>query len=154
MALEIERKFLVHKDRLPGLVGGCRMLQAYIPTSNGTTVRVRLEGDQAFLCVKTRATNFTRREFQYCVPVGDAMEMLEFACDPARVEKTRFVVNHAGTGWEIDVFSGANEGLVVAEVELLSEDQQLELPAWVAEEVTHDPRYSNFRLARNPVSTW
>ena len=154
MAIEIERKFLVVSDKLPALQNATLIQQAYIPTANGTTVRVRLAGDQASLAIKTQAGNLTRREYEFAIPVLDAREMLREVCLANLVEKQRFPVQHGGLTWEIDVFRGSNDGLIVAEVELDREDQKLDLPLWVDEEVTYDLRYSNYNLATSPFFSW
>ena len=154
MAIEIERKFLVHHDRLPALSSGQRIQQAYIPTTNGTTVRVRLAGDTAYLGLKTRTENFSRNEYEFPIPVSDANEMLDKVCGTARIEKMRYLVTFGGNTWEVDIFEGLNAGLIVAEIELSSEAQQFERPEWIADEVTSDPRFSNFRLATIPFSYW
>ncbi|MEZ5490622.1 MAG: CYTH domain-containing protein [Gammaproteobacteria bacterium] len=154
MAIEIERKFLVKVDRLPRLENGLRIVQAYIPTANGTTVRVRLAGEKAYLGVKSVASGISRREYEYAIPMEDAQEMLREVCLAAAIEKQRFFFPQGEVTWEIDVFNGENNGLIVAEVELQSEGQLLTLPDWIAEEVTMDPRFGNHSLARNPYSTW
>lgn len=154
MALEIERKFLVDSARLPALQDATLIQQAYIPTTNGTTVRVRLAGDSAWLGIKTPAVECSRHEYEYRIPITDAREMLQQVCSSSVVEKHRYLVNHRGMTWEIDVFRGSNDGLIVAEVELERQNQQLELPDWVAEEVSFDTRYSNHNLATSPYSSW
>ena len=154
MAIEIERKFLVKVDKLPRLENGLRITQAYIPTANGTTVRVRLAGEKAFLGVKTLASGFSRHEYEFPIPPEDAREMLREVCLAAAIEKQRFFIQQGQLTWEIDVFGGKNEGLIVAEIELQSEDQSVTLPDWIAEEVTLDPRFGNCSLSRDPYSTW
>jgi len=154
VAIEIERKFLVKSGKLPALHNAILIQQAYIPTANGTTVRVRLAGDKALLGIKSQAVNLTRREYEFLIPVADAKEMLKEVCSANLVEKQRYLVQHAGLTWEIDVFQGNNDGLIVAEVELDSEDQQIDLPHWVDEEVSGDPRYSNYNLATMPYCSW
>lgn len=154
MAIEIERKFLVARDKLPSLIDGTLIRQAYIPTANGTTVRIRLAGELALLGIKTAAVNFTRQEYEYPIPVSDAREMLDQVCSDKLIEKHRYLIEHGGLTWEIDVFHGSNEGLIVAEVELESEQQNIELPDWVLEEVTCFSQYSNNSLATSPYCTW
>lgn len=153
MAIEIERKFLVKVDKLPRLENGMRIVQGYIPTVNGTTVRVRLAGEKAFLGVKSVASGFSRHEYEFPIPLEDAREMQREVC-LAAIEKQRYFIPQGEVTWEIDVFGGENEGLIVAEVELQSEDQSITLPDWIAEEVTLDPRFGNYSLARDPYSTW
>jgi len=152
---EIERKFLVAPGYLPPgyPASGVRMVQGYVPTSNETAVRVRIAGDTAWLTLKTPRVELTRREFEYEIPVVEAADILELLCSH-RVEKTRTNVEHAGHTWEIDVFAGANEGLVLAEIELPSESTAFERPEWLGEEVSFDPRYTNSALSRDPFGTW
>ncbi|MBN7797666.1 CYTH domain-containing protein [Parahaliea mediterranea] len=153
MALEIERKFLVRNtDWRAGK--GQLMRQGYLGGGGGTTVRVRLAGERAWLTIKGPTTGATRAEYEYAIPADDARDMLASLCPGPLVEKRRFEVEHAGFTWEVDEFLGDNTGLVVAEIELESEDQLVPLPAWVGEEVTGDPRYYNASLARHPYRQW
>ncbi len=159
MAIEIERKFLVEGDgwRLDddgAEVSGVPFRQGYIPTEGLTTVRVRLEGDQAKLTIKGKNQGLSRAEFEYPIPVDDAEQMLDNLCSRPLIEKTRYLRSYQGVTWEIDVFEGDNAGLVVAEVELHSEDQQVALPEWLGEEVSGDPRYYNVNLVSNPYCNW
>jgi adenylate cyclase len=154
LAVEIERKFLIVQDKLPALENGTPIEQGYIPTANKTTVRVRITGNNAFLCVKSPKRNFSRLEFEFAIPVIDAREMLGVACHAQRIEKLRYLVPLQELTWEVDVFLGANKGLIVAEVELQSEDQSVPLPEWIEEEVTEDNRYSNYALAMHPYNLW
>ncbi len=116
------------------------------------TVRVRTAGDKGFLTLKTRGNGISRDEFEYEIPLEDAKQLL--AMCPDLVRKTRHLVHHHDHTWEVDVFGGENEGLVVAEIELDSEDELFVLPAWAGEEVTHDKRYSNASLCAKPWKTW
>ena len=151
MALEIERKFLVSGD-FP--MDECvEMVQGYLCRDIGRTVRVRVQGDEAVLTVKGMAVGITRNEFEYAIPVSDAREMLKLA-DGAVIEKTRYYHRTADHTWEIDVFTGDNEGLVVAEIELQSEDEPFETPVWIGEEVTADMRYANSSLSKYPYCRW
>ncbi len=152
MGVEIERKFLVLGD--DWRQGEGRYLcQAYLNRDPARTVRVRIDGEQAFLTIKGRSVGATRSEFEYAIPVADARALLALADGPA-VEKRRHLVPMGELVWEIDEFLGANAPLVVAEIELPREDQPFERPAWVGEEVTQDPRYFNSALAARPFSTW
>lgn len=153
MGIEIERKFLVKDDSWkaaaePGQV--CR--QGYLCSGGGKTVRVRIIGGRAFLTIKGPTSGISRAEYEYEIPVDDAETMLTLCGDP--VEKVRYFVLHAGMQWELDVFSGANEGLVLAEIELESESQQIDLPNWAGQEVSGDKRYFNAYLAQHPFSLW
>ncbi|MEN8253952.1 MAG: CYTH domain-containing protein [Verrucomicrobiota bacterium] len=154
MGIEIERKFLVEGDGWKAAAGdglGCR--QGYLATDPEKTIRVRIIGEQAFLTIKGATTGITRPEFEYGIPVADAEAMLAL-CGDAVVEKTRYFIGHGGMVWELDVFSGANEGLVMAEIELESETQGFDRSDWVGQEVSGDPRYYNACLARHPFTTW
>lgn len=156
MGIEIERKFLVQADAWRQTVGqdpGRYLCQAYLNRDPGRTVRVRIDGGQAFLTIKGRSVGATRSEFEYAIPLADAQALLALADGPG-VEKRRYRVPQAGLVWEIDEFLGANAGLVVAEIELAHEEQPFERPSWLGEEVTQDPRYFNSALAARPYSSW
>jgi len=155
MALEIERKFLLRNDDWRrDADAGRQFRQGYLIGARQASVRVRLEGDRAFLNIKSMTLGVTRREYQYPIPVAEAEEMLASLCEQPLVEKTRYCVRYAKHVWEIDVFAGANAGLVVAEVELKSEQERIELPSWVDVEVSDDPRYYNVNLVKHPYTTW
>ena len=157
MALEIERKFLVETAvwRKPA-AGGVRMRQGYVPTKDGTTVRVRIAGETAFLTLKDRAVGLVRHEFEYEIPVADAETLLNAMCAKPQVDKIRYRIPAAEPGlvWEIDEFLGDNAPLVTAEIELPSEDTPFSMPDWIGEDVTDDHRYKNNNLAAHPYSTW
>ncbi|HIK36592.1 MAG: CYTH domain-containing protein [Geminocystis sp.] len=154
MAKEIERKFLVKKEQWQPPSGGVLYRQGYINTNTETTVRVRLVGNQGFLTIKGKTIGNTRLEYEYPIPFKDAQEMLDFLCVPPLIEKKRYKVEENGLLWEVDVFLGENEGLILAEVELEDESQEIILPQWVGEEVTDDPRYYNVNLVKNPFRKW
>jgi len=153
MGIEIERKFLVvGEDWKRG--GTPQFLsQGYLNRDKQRTVRVRIAGDAAWLTIKGESKGATRAEFEYAVPVADAQQLLAL-CEGPRVEKNRWRMPHGGLVWEVDEFLGENAGLVVAEVELSSEDQAFDKPAWAGAEVTDDPRYFNSSLAAKPYSSW
>ena len=152
MGIEIERKFLVEGDAWKAVAGeGLACRQGYLDSGKGTTVRVRIIGERAYLTIKGATSGITRSEFEYEIPVPDAESLLAL-CDGQEVEKTRHFVEYGGMTWELDVFSGRNEGLVMAEIELEAEGQSFELPPWVGVEVSADPRYRNGHLARHPFS--
>lgn len=153
MAKEIERKFLVAGDGWRTGASGVVYRQGYIP-AQGCTVRVRLAGDAGYITIKSRDRGITRTEFEYRIPRADADEMMDRFCGGGTVEKLRYRVEYAGLVWEIDEFTGLNQGLIVAEVELEREDQAFEKPEWAGAEVTHDPRYLNSSLAATPYSRW
>ena len=153
MATEIERKFLVIGDDWKGLAEGTPYRQGYLNRDLHRTVRVRVAGLSAFLTVKGMTVGTTRQEFEYSIPREDAEELLAL-CDGPLIEKIRYVVEYHGHRWEIDEFSGDNRGLVLAEVELTQENEVIDLPHWVGQEVSDDPRYFNSNLALDPFCRW
>jgi CYTH domain-containing protein len=151
MPVEIERKFLVVGDEWRSLARSSqRFCQGYLSLGPGPTVRVRRAGPAAFVTVKGDGL-IARPEFEYAIPVEDAEAMLTGLCHQPLVEKTRHEIWHAGLLWQVDEFGGANDGLVVAEVELAAVDQAVQLPGWVGREVTEDPGYRNSELSRRPM---
>ena len=154
MAVEIERKFLVKgTDFLDGLDGE-RLVQGYLSHARQATVRVRVRDDQAWLTIKGETHGARRSEFEYPIPADDAHAMLEEMCPEGVIDKTRYRLPLDGHVWEVDVFHGDNDGLVVAEIELEHEEQPFSRPAWLGEEVTADPRYFNSALSRLPYGRW
>lgn len=154
MGVEIERKYLVEGDSWRGqIVSATRIVQGYLARGD-VTVRARIRGDRAYLTVKGRSQGIARSEFEYDIPVPDAEAMLTELADGPVVEKTRHLIDVGGHTWELDVFAGANEGLVMAEIELADADEQFDLPQWAGAEVSDDPRYYNVNLAREPFSQW
>ena len=154
MALEIERKFLVNKTRLNLLENGTRIVQGYISTVGNTVVRVRITNEIAFLTLKGETSGMSRLEFEYEIPIVDAQQIIANLCTESRIEKTRYEMYFKGLLWEIDVFHGENEGLIIAEVELESENQPVDLPHWIVEEVTGQIKYYNSQLLKNPFKKW
>lgn len=154
MAKEIERKFTVDTDKWKPGDGGMRVRQGYLPISGRTTVRVRITGDDAWLTIKGENKGAVRSEFEYSIPLRDAHQILDELCERPFIEKIRYAVNYAGATWEVDVFEKENAGLIIAEIELISENQEIELPPWVAAEVTHDPKYYNANLIKFPFKNW
>ncbi|MBK6585318.1 MAG: CYTH domain-containing protein [Gammaproteobacteria bacterium] len=154
MAIEIERKFLVADTAfLAGLEGEC-LVQGYIASGGSATVRVRRCGELAWLTLKGRSVGISRSEFEYPIPPADAERMLAELCAEPVISKTRYRVPCGDHLWEVDVFDGANTGLVVAEIELTREDEAFAAPAWLGAEVSGDPRYFNSRLAEHPYRNW
>lgn len=154
MAREIERKFLVDHSRLGPLENGVAIRQGFIPTADLTVVRVRVAGEQAWLTLKGRSEGAVRAEFEYPIPADDAQQILSQLCGGNVIAKTRYL-RHCGVHtWEIDVFEGENAGLIVAEVELGSEQETFQRPDWITEEVTEDARYYNVNLLSHPFSRW
>jgi adenylate cyclase len=154
MALEIERKFLIDTDKLGKLENGYDIKQGYIQTKDETVVRVRVKGNGAFVTIKGGNIGATRLEYEYAIPVEDANEMLEKFCTKPILYKTRYLILHKKHTWEIDIFHKENDGLIVAEVELDSEDENVELPEWIVKEVTDEARYYNSNLLEHPYSEW
>ena len=154
MGKEIERKYLIKDDTWRKNASGTTYRQGYLSTVKERTVRVRTIDDKGFLTIKGITISATRREYEYEIPMVDANEMLDELCEKPIIEKTRFKISHAGLTWEIDEFAGVNQGLIVAEVELESEDQNIDFPPWVGEEVSGDPRYFNSNLIANPFANW
>jgi adenylate cyclase len=150
MAIEIERKFLVQGE--PWRNGsGVRFSQGYLNRDKDRTVRVRVAGNKAFLTIKGVTRGASRAEFEYEIPVADAQQLLKLSDGPI-IQKNRYVVVHEGSNWEVDEFLGDNAGLVLAEIELKSEDEAFSRPPWLGAEVTHDRRYYNSSLSSHPYS--
>jgi adenylate cyclase len=160
MATEIERKFLLANDDWRAQAdAGTQMRQGYLSSGPANSeqkasVRVRIVGEHANLNIKSATLGVTRQEYEYPIPLSDANELLNSLADGPLIEKTRYHVGHGKHTWEIDVFAGDNQGLVVAEIELGSEDEQFERPTWVGEEVSDDPRYYNVCLVKHPFKDW
>jgi len=154
MAQEIERKFLITGEAWRELANGTTYRQGYLSTVKERTVRVRTIDDKGFLTIKGITVGATRAEYEYEIPASDANEMLDDLCEQPIIEKNRYKVSLDGLIWEIDEFDGVNAGLIVAEVELESENQEFTKPEWIGEEVSNDPRYFNSNLIANPYTTW
>ena len=152
MGVEIERKFKVNNTFCPTGVG-TPMAQGYLSRDPKRTVRIRTAGIQGFLTIKGETHGASRCEYEYEIPHAEAQELLAL-CDAPLVEKTRYVETVAGFRWEVDVFHGANEGLVVAEIELADEAQEFPLPTWAGTEVTGVRRYYNAALIAHPYGAW
>ncbi|WP_369939561.1 CYTH domain-containing protein [Xanthomonas medicagonis] len=161
MAIEIERKFLVTGDGwraaahavTPMAQGYINDQAALVSGAQKASVRVRIQGEEAFLNLKSRELGHTRQEFEYPIPLDDARALLAL-CVGGLIDKRRHLVRHQGHLWEVDEFLGDNAGLVVAEIELDSADEAFATPDWLGAEVTDDPRYYNVALASHPFSKW
>ena len=153
MATEIERKFLVTREWKPK-DEGTYYKQGYLNSQKERVVRVRIAGAKAMLTIKGLTKGVTRSEYEYPLPVEDAQALLDQICEQPVIEKHRHKEVHGGKTWEIDVFHGENTGLVLAELELESEDEAFEKPAWAGAEVSSDPRYYNSNLLKNPYRNW
>ena len=153
MGVEIERKFLVTSDDWR-LGEGVHFRLGYLCAGEGRTVRVRTEGERAVITLKGRMEGVSRAEYEYEIPFDEAVEILDTLCVGPLIEKRRRRIEHAGMVWEVDEFLGENEGLVVAEIELETEEQSFERPDWVGAEVSGDDRYRNASLVHHPFSLW
>ena len=153
MGVEIERKFLVKKELWQALEKpeGTHYRQGYLMNMHDRVLRIRIAGDQGFITIKGAAEGISRLEYEYQIPKADAEEMLD-KFKPEGTEKIRYRIPEGnGAVWEVDEFLGANKGLIVAEIELNSEDQQFLRPEWLDKEVTSDERYANSNLALRPI---
>ncbi|MFP6716083.1 MAG: CYTH domain-containing protein [Alphaproteobacteria bacterium] len=155
MANEIERKFLVNDDFRHFSTAETRIVQGYLSSVPERTVRIRIKGDKGFITIKGigNESGATRYEWEREIPVSDSKELLSL-CEPGVIDKTRFFVKHGEHTFEVDEFYGENEGLTVAEIELDSEDEEFDRPAWLGAEVTGDKKYYNSMLMKNPFNTW
>ena len=155
MATEIERKFLLRDDTWRAQAdSGALMRQGYLIGAEKASVRVRIAGERAHLNIKSATLGVHRQEYEYEIPLSDANEILDTLCEGPLIEKTRYHVRHGNHTWEIDVFTGDNQGLVVAEIELDAADEDFARPPWLGEEVSHDPRYYNVCLVKHPYKDW
>jgi len=155
MGLEIERKYLIKKDKWNASLpkDGVYYRQGYILTDPSKTIRVRLAGDQGYLTIKGLSVGASRPEFEYKIPKEDAVALLDNFC-PSSISKVRYKVQFDNHLWEIDEFAGDNEGLIVAEIELTSEDETFTLPDWIDKEVTAEDKYYNSNLSIHPFKDW
>ena len=155
MGVEIERKFLVDHDKWKGVLKpeGRKIRQGYLLNANLKNIRIRIFGDEAFVTFKGATSGITRREYEYAIPVSDAAELLDNFAE-AEIAKTRFCLEIAGNVWEVDVFEGDNEGLIMAEIELDTEDDTFDTPPWIGAEVSDDDRYYNSNLSIHPFKSW
>lgn len=154
MAQEIERKFLVLNDDFKKGIKPIFIQQGFINTAKETVIRVRMQGDRGFITIKSHSSGITRSEYEYEIPPDDAREMISTLCLKAIIEKYRYISEFEGHTWEVDQFLGENKGLVVAEIELSSEDEIFTKPPWLGEEVTGAPRYYNVNLIAHPFCEW
>lgn len=155
MAVEIERKFLTRAgvDWAALAVSSQKMVQGYLTTDKQAVVRVRIAGEAAFLTIKGETTGISRLEFEYPVPLTDAEAMIGLCQQPV-IEKVRYIIPQGNLCWEVDVFAGLNQGLVVAEIELPDEAFEFEKPEWLGEEVSNQVQYYNSKLIRKPYTQW
>lgn len=155
MPKEIERKFLVN-DKISNFLNSedskfCS--QTYISNDEQKVVRARVLGEKGFITIKSSVIGITRHEFEYEIPKEDALQLINLFGENV-IEKTRYIIKNAEHDWEVDIFSGLNEGLIIAEIELLKEDEKFEIPEWIDQEVTGDIKYYNSNLQVTPYSKW
>ncbi len=156
MPIEIERKFLVDAQLWQPQGSASHYRQGYVCISEKRVVRVRIADQSAYLTLKGAlpGSSIARLEYEYPIPLADAEEMLARLCPLSPIDKVRYRFHHGQQLWEVDIFVGANSGLILAEVELIHIDQVVELPPWIDREVTEDPRYSNAYLSQHPYNLW
>jgi adenylate cyclase len=155
MPTEIEHKYLVNQDLWSQVTPdkSVKIRQAYLLTDQEKTVRIRTNGETGFITIKGKATGASRPEFEYCIPLDDANQLItDFCLNP--IEKTRYYINFEHKTWEVDVFEGSNSGLVVAEIELDNENENYLKPNWIVQNVTNDSKYANPNLSIRPYNTW
>ena len=155
MPQEIERKFLVTGDFRPHAIRTARIVQGYICTVPERTVRIRINDDKGYITIKgsASANGRSRYEWEKEIPVSEAEELI-LLCEPGIIDKTRYFIPFGEHLFEVDQFHGENEGLIIAEIELQTEDESFERPAWLGTEVTNDARYYNASLVHLPYSRW
>lgn len=155
MAQEIERKFLISGEFKLQAFAQSRIMQGYICSARGRTVRIRIRDGKGYLTIKgaSNASGTSRYEWEQELPLSEAEELMKL-CEPGMIDKTRYLVRSGRHVFEIDEFYGENDGLLVAEIELGSEDEIFEKPAFIGEEVTGDLRYYNSQLMKKPYKTW
>ncbi len=149
MTREIERRFLVHPQKLPKLSRGQKIGQTYF--SVDPAVRVRIKSGKAYIGIKKRQ-NFINLEFEYRIPLKEAKKLMTLS--KLKIVKTRYLVNLNSHKWEVDVFAGKNKGLIIAELELPSLSKKFQKPLWIGLEITKDDRYLNVNLAQKPYQSW
>lgn len=154
MSIEIEKKFLVKSDEYKTCAKPVLFRQGYLSTSAGRTVRIRRYDDKGFITVKGKTNYCSRLEYEYSIPTEDADNMLDNLCVQPIIEKVRYFMVYKGNEWVVDEFLGANEGLVVAEIELNNETDCFDKPDWLGAEITSDVRYYNSNLVNNPYNAW
>ena len=152
MPLEIERKFLVTSDTYRENSNSSEIKQVYLSVIEKMAIRVRIDGLQASLAIKSKISERVNKEYEYSIPIDEARSLMHLDDNLLVLRKTRYIVEYEGRSWEVDEFHDENDGLIVAEIELDSENEIFKMPPWIGEEVTADYRYLNSNLAINPFS--
>ena len=152
--IEIERKFLVKNIPNNEIQYSHKIRQGYIAKNKNRVIRIRQKENDYFITIKGNKIGISRFEFEYPIPKNDGKILLENFCQDEIIEKTRHYVENKGHTWELDVFHGKNEGLIVAEIELMSEDQAFHIPSWIESEVTNQEKYYNMNLLKKPFKEW
>ena len=151
--MEIERKFLIQAP-LPNFIKSKKIIQAYIFFTEQKELRVRICDQVGTVAIKIDLGNMSREDFEFPISLSDALKLIDLGTIHPPIEKTRYIVFYEGMRWEVDVFEGKNQGLILAEIELNSPEQVFSKPAWVGDEVTYDKKYYNVNLYQNPYSEW
>ena len=155
MAIEIEHKFLLANEKWRNQIShSVSMRQGYLTSNSNSSIRVRISNEKSWLNIKSATIGNQRYEYEYEIPLHDANEIIDTLCRKPLIEKTRHFVPHDNHTWEIDEFSGENQGLIVAEIELFKQNEEFTMPDWIGKEVTDDLRYYNNNLSRQPYHTW
>lgn len=155
MGIEIEKKFLLKNDDWKKEADeGELFRQGYMSGSNRSSIRIRVAGNKANINIKSATLGVTRKEYEYEIPVEDANEMLDSMCERPFIEKRRHFIQRGSHTWEIDVFEGDNEGLIVAEIELSDPEEPFDIPCWIGDDVSEDPKYYNVCLVNHPYKDW
>jgi CYTH domain-containing protein len=154
MGKEIERKFLVNDTSYRKYGNSEKIIQGFLSVDKDRVVRLRASGGKGVLTIKGSGNGIERIEFEYSIPLIDAIELINNLCLKPIIEKYRYKIFHDGLIWEVDEFLNENEGLIIAEVELDHPDQEITLPDWVGKEVTNDDRYYNINLVKEPFRHW
>ncbi len=154
MGKEIERKFLLKNDAWRELATGTHYVQGYLNSNPERAVRIRIIGEKGFLTIKGKSEGAMRTEFEYEIPHAEASQMLHELCEKPLIDKHRYKIKVDEYTWEVDEFHAENQGLILAEIELPAENIAFQKPQWIGQEVTHDTRYFNSNLIKNPFSAW
>ncbi|TGM62982.1 CYTH domain-containing protein [Leptospira meyeri] len=152
--MEIERKFLVTSSAFKNEAVPSMISQGYLNSDKNRTVRVRINSNKAYITIKSRTVGISRDEFEYEIPVADAEKMINNICEKPIIKKLRYLIQFQDSLWEVDEFLEENEGLTVAEIELIAENQAFSKPEWIGKEVSDDPRYFNSSLIKMPFKQW